>query len=259
VKTIGEISIERGARPETCAVHGAYESINVFGRVWSRCPSCAKEAKELDELKAEEARRAAAKRSWEDLIGRAGIPERFRTRTLDTYETDGHAGKARALDFAKRYADGFEAAPGRGAVFVGKPGTGKTHLAIGIALELMQRGRMALFVTALQAIRSIKDSWRRDSTMSETQAIAVLTRPDLLILDEIGVQFGSEAEKLLLFEVLNERYVSGRATLLLSNLTTDEIGQYLGERVMDRLREDGARVMPFAWESYRANRKLIGI
>lgn len=73
----------------------------------------------------------------------------------------------------------------------------------------------------------------------------------MLILDEVGVQFGSEAEKLILFDVLNERYERCKATILLSNLTATEVKDYLGERVMDRMREDGGKVVVFDWESYR--------
>ena len=51
--------------------------------------------------------------------------------------------------------------------------------------------------------------------------------------------------------MLNERYELRKPTIFLSNLASDELADFLGERVMDRLREDGGRVVPFAWESYR--------
>lgn len=56
---------------------------------------------------------------------------------------------------------------------------------------------------------------------------------------------------MLLFDVLNERYERRKPTLMLSNLTAQEVAAYLGERVMDRLREDGGRVIVFDWESHR--------
>jgi DNA replication protein DnaC len=75
--------------------------------------------------------------------------------------------------------------------------------------------------------------------------------PDLLILDEVGVQFGSDTEKLLLFDVLNERYEQRKPTLLLSNLALDGVKAFLGERIYDRLREDGAEAVVFDWDSWR--------
>jgi DNA replication protein DnaC len=73
----------------------------------------------------------------------------------------------------------------------------------------------------------------------------------LLIIDEIGVQFGSPFETNLMFDILNERYEKLRPTLLLSNLTAPEIKAFLGERIYDRLREDGGQFVPFDWQSHR--------
>lgn len=61
-------------------------------------------------------------------------------------------------------------------------------------------------------------------------------------------------EKLLLFEILNERYERRRPTILITNLPIDEVSAYLGARVFDRLREDGGEFISFTWESYRKSR-----
>jgi DNA replication protein DnaC len=102
-----------------------------------------------------------------------------------------------------------------------------------------------------RAVRLVKDSWSKDSDRSESEAIELLTAPDLLILDEVGIQSGSDFEKNLIFDVLNERYARRRPVILLSNLEPKEISAFLGERVMDRLREDGATVHAFTWSSHR--------
>jgi DNA replication protein DnaC len=111
--------------------------------------------------------------------------------------------------------------------------------------------RAVMFATVMRAIRSVKDTWSKEAEKTETEAIAMLTAPDLLILDEVGVQFGSETEKLILFDVLNERYEKRLPTLLLSNLDLGGVRTYLGERVFDRLREDGGEVVIFDWQSHR--------
>lgn len=237
-----------------CEKHGEYQakSYELLGRVVraTACSACMEEAEAA--RKAEEAGRHSerVRLIWEAKIGSAGIPERFRDRTLESYRA-GSDGQRRALAFADRYAQHFSETPGKSALFLGKPGTGKTHLAIGIALRLIQAGNTAMFCTVMRAIRMVKETWRRNSEMSEDCAIKALTFPDLLILDEVGVQFGSDAEKLILFDVLNERYEQRRSTLLMSNLTAPEVSTYLGERVMDRLREDGGEVIVFDWESFR--------
>jgi DNA replication protein DnaC len=67
------------------------------------------------------------------------------------------------------------------------------------------------------------------------------------------VQAGSTSEQNLLFDVINERYNNRLPTLLLSNLTQAEVVAVLGERVIDRLREDGGKVITFDWQSARKN------
>jgi DNA replication protein DnaC len=241
-------------KPANCLKHGAYVSRCYIGSIWSKCPACEAERIEAERIEAEAKDREARQQEWQRKIGEAGIPVRFRNRSLQSYVAESEE-QTRALAFAIDYADRFDdvLATGRSALFVGKPGTGKSHLAVGIGLRIMHRDkRTVLYTTVMRAIRRVKDTWSRDSRESESEAIAALVFPDLLILDEVGVQFGSDTEKLILFDVLNERYERRKPTLLLSNLPTEEVRDYLGERVFDRLREDGGEVVVFDWQSWRS-------
>ncbi|MEZ2742655.1 ATP-binding protein [Paenalcaligenes hominis] len=206
----------------------------------------------------EKAQRAAAVGRTEayaqEVFKRAAIPPRFASRTLGNFIP--HCDKSsRALRVATSYAQNFKEVleKGQSMIFVGNVGSGKTHLASGIAHEVIQQGHQALFSTVLGAVRTVKETYRRDSTKTESEAILELIEPDLLVLDEVGVQFGSDAEKLILFEIINGRYEHMKPTILLSNLNIEGLGEYLGERVMDRLREGGGKMIAFDWESYRRN------
>lgn len=257
MSVLDKIKLDIQSRQAECQAHGAFTSRNIFGNCWTKCPTCAEEAEAAAEAERERREKAEAAERWQKRLGHSGIPERFHNRTLKSYvaECDG---QARALAFAQHYSDGFKDAleTGSGALFIGLPGTGKTHLACGIGLRIMHRyGCTVLFTTVLRAIRRIKDTWAKGSKETESEAIATLTFPDLLILDEVGVQFGSDTEKLMLFDVLNDRYERRRPTLLLSNLTLAEVSGYLGERIMDRMREDGGEVVVFDWASHRGKVK----
>jgi len=251
------INKNRPTRIAKCPRHGDYTSTNFIGEHWTECPSCmAKKRKEVEKQEEQKFKQQAKEREqrrWMAKINSAAIPERFKDRTLDSYIAT-TSGQKKALAFAKKYAKTFDQVikTGRSAIFIGNPGTGKTHLAIGIALYIMEQQRSALFVTVQRLIRRIKDSW---STHSETESevIDAFASPDLLILDEIGVQFGSEFEKQILFDVLNQRYEQLKPTILLSNIPKEELADYLGERVTDRLRENGGVVLGFDWDSYRKN------
>lgn len=195
-----------------------------------------------------------AKAYTESIFQRAAIPPRFATRTLQNYSPQCDKSGA-ALRTATYYAESFTTAleSGQSLIFVGNVGSGKTHLASGIAHEVLKDGYSALFSTVLGAVRTVKDTYRHDSPKTESEAIMDLVKPDLLVLDEVGVQFGSDTEKLILFEIINGRYEHMRPTILLSNLDIAGLSEYLGERVMDRLREGGGKMVAFDWASYRRN------
>jgi DNA replication protein DnaC len=222
--------------------------------VTMRCPTC---NAELDEkLRAEE--KAAAKRDRQRQIDRlfasSGIPVRFASRTFESFVADSPA-KQRVRGLGERFTAGLGEVEHQGAslILCGRPGTGKTHLACACGHGAIEKLLVARFMTVAAALRYVKDSYRRDSDRSESQAIRDLLAPDLLILDEVGVQIGSEHEKMLMFEIINERYQNCRSTILISNLTKQEISDFLGDRVIDRFRESGA-VVAFDWESYRGRR-----
>ena len=248
--------LRRDIPPEqrTCERHGPYEAKNLglFNVVWSKCPVCQHETATAEQAERDRRDAEEAKIRWANSMDQAGIPERFRDRTLDNYETS-TPGQTKALEWAKDYAHGFAEVleTGRSMLFLGRPGTGKTHLGCAIAQYLIGKGLTAYYSTVQRALRRVKDTWSRDAAESEATAIKAMTSVDLLVLDEIGVQFGSDTEKTLLFDILNERYERRRPTLLLSNLAKEDVAKFLGERVMDRLREDGGRVLTFDWESYR--------
>lgn len=250
MNSIDTLSIQ--SRQDSCEHHGEFISRNVFGKIWSRCPECETLRREKDQAAADAREREERRQRWERKLGTSGIPERFKTRTIANFVADSD-GKRRAKSFAEAYADNFSSdalISGKSAVFVGKPGTGKTHLAVGIGIEAMAEGYSVLFCTVMRAIRRVKDTWG-SRELSESSAIAALVEPDLLILDEVGVQFGSETEKLIMFDVLNERYEKRKPCILLSNLSTEEVFAFLGERVLDRLKEDAGEVITFNWESHR--------
>jgi len=188
------------------------------------------------------------------LLQRTAIPPRFANCTFDNFVVESQEQQT-ALDACRDYADNFQQTHEKGVCMVlrGNVGTGKNHLACAIARKVSeQEGFSSLLLTVSEIIQRIRATWDRQSAETEAEIIERFAGVSLLILDEVGRQYGSEAEKITLFQVIDARYRAMRPTMVISNLLPREIGEYLGEAAYDRLRENGGRLVNFDWISHRA-------
>lgn len=241
-----------------CEHHGEYQArlfrISEAGPwMGGSCPKCAEEKERAEEKrKAAELERARLAKI-ERLVERAAIPKRFQTRTIENYQVN-DPGEEKAKKIATWYLDTWNErlVNGTSLIFCGEPGTGKTHLACAIGNQLLEEGVSVLFTTVSEAMRKIKATYDKGSTMTEAQAIEIFTSPRLLILDEVHVQTGSDHEIRLMFEIINRRYENVLPTILISNLEATALKQFLGDRIVDRLREGRGQLMQFTWKSRRA-------
>jgi DNA replication protein DnaC len=169
---------------------------------------------------------------WEARMGRAGILERFRDRTLDAYVVNGE-GQQMALILPRRTPMTLPGFARQGsAIFMGNFGTGKTVPGRASAAGDAWSTRPACCLLAGRMVRMVKDSWARNSGVTESDVVAQMVFPDLLIVDEVGVQQGTEFERNVMFDVLNDQsYEQRQPSLLLTNHTVEDLSsKYLGER-----------------------------
>lgn len=245
----GGVQVER----RECAEHGAYAAKSVFRGVWTGCPVCRK-LEMADEMAAyaETLRREAMREGLEKRIGRSGIAQRFKHCRIENYAvSESIPGMARAKAAAAEYAENFADVlqTGRNMIFSGRRGTGKNHLACGIAHEVIAAGKTALVITVGDILRTVKDSFGGGS---ETEAVGIFVKPDLLVLDEFGAGNLSETDGRILFSVINARYERLMPMLVLTNLTAEAFRENTDARIRDRLRDGGGKLIPFDWDSYRA-------
>ena len=241
-------------KQNNCDKHGDFVDICYMRKTWQGCPICRQIKKDEAAESEKQYQLQVANIYLGKRISDSGIPDRFLNRTLENYQVDGDNPKqVKILKYCTDYAENFSDRKKTGLSFLmlGLPGTGKTHLSIGIAFEVMKNGHSSVFTTASRMLRAIKDTYHKGSEFSEMQVLATYETCDLLIIDEIGVQTGSDYEKNIIFDVINSRYENVRPTIILSNLSIDECKLYLGERVFDRMREGGGKAFLLDWPSFR--------
>lgn len=241
-------------KQNNCDKHGDFVDFCYMRKTWLGCQICRQIKKDEAAESERQYQIQVANIHLRRRISDSGIPDRFLNRTLDNYlVSDGNLKQDKILKYCIDYAKNFSDHKKTGLSFLmlGLLGTGKTYLSIGIALEVMKNGHSSVFTTASRMLRAIKDTYHKGSEFSEKQVLATYETCDLLIIDEIGVQTGSDYEKNIIFDVINSRYENVRPTIILSNLSIDECKLYLGERVFDRMRECGGKAFLLDWPSFR--------
>lgn len=243
-----------GEKNVTCDKHGDYTSSGVryFGKreIWTKCPDCVAEAESAERQELADRQAEQARSNLERKIAQACIPPRFIGRSFENFKAASDAQK-NALSIVKAYAEQFEThhKKGTGLILSGLPGTGKSHLA-GAVLQSIMPGHVGLYVTCLGLIRMVRATWRKDSEKSESEVLETLTDVPLLVIDEIGVQYGTDGEQTLLFELLDARYRAMAPSILLTNQDKTGLKTFVGDRTFDRLVET-SRWVAFDWDSYR--------
>ena len=243
-----------GTKEAVCEKHGTYTSVGHrwIGRIesWSGCKQCEAEKRQQEaELEREKAA-AEQRRIVEKALDAACIPRRFIGRTFDIFDAPTEEMR-RARNVASEYADNFgkHLKDGTGLIFGGTPGTGKSHLAIAV-LQAILPEHVGLYATCAEIIRAVRSTWGGKSSRTEADVMSTLSGVPLLVLDEVGVQMGTDNEQHIIFGVLDARYRDMLPTIILTNQDTEGLKKYLGERSYDRLRETSAWVQ-FTWDSYR--------
>jgi DNA replication protein DnaC len=235
-----------------CDHHGVYESKSYrrgFGAHaeigWTDCPKCGQEAEER-------AKRKEIQIAADGHFSRSQIPKRYLEASLENYRTD-CGEQEEALNTVKRYVDQFEdrLKEGGSMLLCGTVGTGKTHLACAIAVAVMYRyGKSARYTTFFDAASHVKSTWQ-NSGEREQEAMKSYIDPTLLVMDEVGIQYNSDVEKLIIYNILNGRYVQMLPTIIISNLPVEQLQEFITIQCLDRLKEGGGALINFTWNSYR--------
>ncbi len=211
----------------------------------------------------EEVRRQALREKVERLLGKSGLKKRFQQRTFQNFICN-TPGRMKNFQIAKQYAENFAAhrAKGDGLYIEGTNGTGKTHLAAAIALQLIGEGIPVICKTSSDLLLDIKKSFDMKNVY-EHEVLDVYKKVDLLIIDDLGKEQCTDWGISALYSILNDRYEDMKPTIITTNYNAKNIIKALTPKDMDgskiiaiisRLQETSA-VMTMSWNDWRCGQK----
>jgi DNA replication protein DnaC len=191
----------------------------------------------------------------QSLLAAARIPKRYEHCELANYDTDfpgAHASLAEAHFVASNFAQKCDPRGDKGLLIIGKIGTGKTHLAVGIVKELiLNRGVACLFYDYRELLKEIQNSYNSTVQSTELDVLRPVFETDVLVLDELGAVKPTEWVWDTVSLILNTRYNDNRTTIITTNFddqpaagATASIspvraasrGETLGDRIGERMR-----------------------
>lgn len=161
------------------------------------------------------------------LFERAAIPERYAGKNFRNFNTrHGDSAEQSQRQNAKKVCEAYveyflsDEAEERGLVLVGEAGVGKTHLAVSILSELIQRYRVdGVFVDFTELIHRIQSTFDPSSRESKHHVLDPVTEAEVLVLDELGAQKPTAWVREILYLVINARYTRRLPTIFTTNFS----------------------------------------
>jgi DNA replication protein DnaC len=182
------------------------------------------------------------------LLQAAKIPARYTHCDLESFDLNPrltNQSHERAKLAAEKFVREYPPSMPFGLLFMGPPGVGKTHLAVGIIKGLMKAGVPCLFRTFPELLKEIQNSYSPISQSSEFSLLSPVLETEVLVLDELGAQNPSSWVKDTVSYIINYRYGESKVTIFTTNyLDKDEPGSVtqkgatytLAERIGDQMR-----------------------
>ena len=185
----------------------------------------------------------------------AKIPQRYEHCSFESFEFGLRAGGEdevllNAQYMATKFVENYPVTTGgRGIIFTGDIGVGKTHLAISALRALiLDRGVKGLFCDYRDLLKQIQNSYSPQVATTEMELLRPVFDAEVLVLDELGATKPSEWVSDMVSHILNTRYLDRRTTIITTNFPNRApgsaikpgdvtMGDRIGERMRSRLNE----------------------
>lgn len=170
------------------------------------------------------------------------VPKRYKNASFENYIVD--KGNQQAFNAFKKYTESMNENfdSGKNFILTGNVGTGKTMLAYAFAIHAKKKWQVIKdhdamnissieFTSMWKMIEGTKASFK-DGGFSLFEEFKV---PNWLIIDEIGIQYGTDFERKAAYDLFNYRYENMLPTIMISNHDKDKLYELLGQRICDRI------------------------
>lgn len=189
-----------------------------------------------DALEAIESQIVRIERKGKELLEKSNLGRRFRDRTFETFQR--REDLETAYRSAKEYAEGFEENKGESLLFMGTPGTGKTHLAAAITnYVITQYGIPVKFGSFIDILESIKKTFGGGASDPDQGIIRQLIEVPLLVIDDLGKERQTDWSNSVLYQVINGRYENYLPVIITTNETIGTMEKNVGKATVSRLIE----------------------
>ncbi|MGB8953629.1 MAG: ATP-binding protein [Candidatus Aminicenantales bacterium] len=150
------------------------------------------------------------------LMEKAGIPKRYQSCSLMNFEVHNDSHRD-ALKISKKFIANFPEQE-IGLLFIGPCGVGKTHLAVAVIREFIQKKKVpCVFYDFRDLIRDIQNTFTPDSAITESDVLSPIFESAVLVLDELGAKRSSAWVEETISYVINHRYNHKKLTIFTSN------------------------------------------
>ena len=164
----------------------------------------------------------------------------YSTEKDPTYGASPRAIMTHTLDVCRKYAEGFTKNSGN-LLFNGGTGLGKTLLSACIACEVAEKGYSVAYESAVHLLTNMERA-KFENDEDARGKVQRYTDCDLLIIDDLGTEIVGQFTLTALYTLINDRILSGKATIISTNLTTDGIARRYNPQIASRLRGNFRRV-----------------
>jgi len=231
-------------RVTVCPEHGPWhpfivDGAGVVASVGNMCPAC-------------RAQRLAASRCGTV----SGVPKRYAEASFDNFEIY-TPDQIQVVECLRAYAEDLVNGSSQNAILLGTPGTGKTHLAIAVAQFFAAKRHSVTYIGMLDLLDQLRQDRFAQPPARAGAFTERMTRMDLLVIDELGKQVGTESEAVAAQRILDRRYAEQMPTILVSNGSMEGVQNLITGAALERVQSDCVE-LELKWRSFRAIQREAG-